>query len=96
MDLQFEVARAEFLHAAIDDDAAAVNEHEVREDVLNLFDLVGGEQDGAAAVEVVVQQRIVELFPIEDVETERWLIEHKELRVNGHDEREVELGHHAL
>ena len=47
-------------------DAAAVDEHDIGEDVLNLFHLMGGHHDGAAAIEVVVQQRIVELLAIQE------------------------------
>ena len=92
----FQVARLELLHAALEHDAAAVDEHEVGEDVLDLFDLVGRHHDGAAAIEVVVQQRVVELLAIEDVEAERRLVQHQQLRVDGHDQGEVQLGHHAL
>ena len=77
-------------------DAAAVDEHEIGEDVLDLFDLMCGHDDGAAAIEVVVQQRIVELLAIQNVEAKRGLVEHQQFRVNGHDQSEVQLGHHAL
>ncbi len=92
----FQIARLEFFHAAIEDDAAAVDEHEIGEDVLDLFHLMGRHDDGAAAIEVVVQQRIVELLAIQDVEAERRLVQHQQSRVNGHDQSEVQLGHHAL
>ena len=92
----FQIARLEFLHAAIEHDAAAVDEHDIGEDVLDLFDLMGRHHDGAAAIEVVVQQRIVELLAIQDVEAERRLVQHQQFRVDGHDQREVQLGHHAL
>ena len=52
--------------------------------------------DGAAVIEVIVQQRIVELFAIQDVETKRRLVEHEQLRVDRHDQREVQLRHHAF
>ena len=52
--------------------------------------------NGAGAIEVIVQQRIVELFPIQDVEAKRRLIQHEQLRVNRHDQSEVQLRHHAL
>ncbi len=73
----FEKARLEFFHAAIEYDAAAVDEHDIGEDVLQLFDLVRGNDDGAFPIEVVVQQGIVELLAIEDVETERRFVEHQ-------------------
>src|SRR5712671_3997031 len=69
---QFYVAGLEFFHAAVEDDATAIDEHDVGEDILNLFYLMGGYEDGAAAIEVVVEQRIVELLAIEDVEAEGW------------------------
>jgi hypothetical protein len=55
----------------------AVDEHQVGEDVLDLLNLMCRHHDGAAAIEVVVQQRIVELLAIEDVEAERRLIQHQ-------------------
>ena len=45
---------------------------------------------------IVVQQRIVELLAVQDVEAERGLVQQQELRVDGHHQREVQLGHHAL
>ena len=47
-------------------------------------------------IEVIVQQRIVELFAIENVETKRRLVQHQQFRVNRHDQREMQLGDHAL
>src|ERR1700687_3617253 len=55
MHRDFQKARLEFFHAAIKYDAAAIDEHDVGEDVLHLFDLVRGYDDGAMAIEVVVQ-----------------------------------------
>ena len=74
----FQVARLELLHAALEHDAAAVDEHDVGEDVLDLLDLMGRDEDGAAAVEVVVQQRVVELLAKQDVEAERRLVQHQQ------------------
>src|SRR6266702_953841 len=92
----FQITRLEFLHAAIEYDAAAVDEHDIGQDVLDLFNLMCGHDDGAAAIEVVVQQRIVELLAIKDVEAKRRLVQHQQFRVNGHDQSEVQLCHHAL
>src|SRR5258706_9142814 len=50
----FQKARLEFFHAAIKYDAAAIDEHDVGEDVLHLFDLMRGYDDGALAVEIIV------------------------------------------
>src|ERR1700751_4740494 len=71
MNHHFRVARLEFFHAAIQYDAAPIDEHDVGEDVLHFFDLMRGYDDGTFAIEVVVQQRIVKLFAIEDVQPER-------------------------
>src|SRR5437868_6300571 len=90
------VARVKLLHAAVEDDAATVDEHHVGEHVLYLFHLVGGHDDGAIALEVIVQQRIVELFTEEDVESKCGLVEHQQSRVDGHHDGEVELCHHPL
>src|SRR6266536_6035318 len=52
----FQIARLEFFHAAIEHDAAAVDEHQIGEDVLDVFNLMCRNYDGAAAIEVAVQQ----------------------------------------
>src|SRR5712692_8393098 len=80
---QFRIARLEFFHAAIEYDAAAVNEHDVGQDVLNFFHLMGGYHDGAASIEVVIQQRIVELLAIQNIQAKRRLVQHQQFRVNG-------------
>src|SRR5260221_12903834 len=72
-----QIARLEFLHAAIEYDAAAVNEHDIGQDVLNLFHLMGGHHDGAASIEVVIQQRIVELLAIQNIQAKRRLVQHQ-------------------
>ena len=92
----FQIARLDLFHAAVEHDPAAVDEHHVGEHVLDLFDLVGRHHDRAVAIEVVVQQRVVELLAVEDVEAERRLVQHQQSRVDRHDQREVQLGHHAL
>src|SRR2546421_10378276 len=92
----FQIARLEFFHAAIEHDVAAVDEHHIGENVLDLFNLMRRHDDGAAAIEVVVQQRIVELLAIQDVEAECRLVQHQQSCIDGHDQGEVQLGHHAL
>src|SRR4051812_2488701 len=90
------ITRFQILHAAIEDDAAAVDEHHISKHVLHFFHLVRGHDDGASAIEVVVQQGIVKLFAEEDVEAERGLVEHQQPRVDGHHNGEVQLRHHSL
>src|SRR5216683_384742 len=85
---QFQIARFEFLHAAIEYDATAIDEHDISQDVLNLFHLMGGHHDGAASIEVVIQQRIVELLAIQNIQAKRRLVQHQQFRVNGHDQSE--------
>src|SRR5881628_2433319 len=53
----FQIARLELFHAAIEDDPTMVDEHEIGKDVLHLFHLMCRHDDGAAAIEVVVEQR---------------------------------------
>jgi hypothetical protein len=45
---------------------------------------------------LLVQQRVVELLAIKDVEAESWLVQHQQLSVNGHDQRDVQLCHMPL
>ena len=89
-------ARLELVHPALQHDAAAVQDHQVGEDVLHLLHLVRGHHDGPAPVEVVAQQRVVELLPVQDVEPQRGLVQHQEPRVDRHHQRQVELRHHPL
>ena len=61
----FEVTRIEFFHAALEDDPAlTVDEHEVRQNVLDLFHLMRCHDNRATAIEVIVQQGVVKLFAI--------------------------------
>ena len=92
----FHVARLQFFHAAIEYDAAAIDEHHIGEDVLDLFHLMRRHHDGAVAIEVVVEQGIVELLAKQNVEAKRRLVQHQQFRVNGHDQGQVQLRHHAL
>src|SRR5579864_7127722 len=64
----FQIARLEFFYAAAEYYAATVDEHHVGKNVLDLIDLMRGDHDGAAAIEVVVQQRIVELLAKQDIQ----------------------------
>src|ERR1017187_7936776 len=50
----FQIARFEFFHAATENDATPVDEHQIGEDVLDLFHSMRRHHDGAAAIEVVV------------------------------------------
>src|SRR5205807_10365018 len=52
----FQIARLEFFHAAFEHDATAVDEHEIGQDVLDLFHLMSRHYDSTTAIEVVVQQ----------------------------------------
>src|ERR1700757_2687090 len=91
----FNIPRVEFFHAALEDDPATVDEHEVRQNVLDLFHLMRGHYDGAAAIEIVVKQRIVKLLPKQNVEAKCWLIEHEQARVDCHHDCEMELRYHS-
>jgi hypothetical protein len=50
------ITRVEFFHAALEDDPAAIDKHEIGKDVLDLLDLMRRYDDRAAMIEVVVQQ----------------------------------------
>src|SRR6516165_1190925 len=58
----FQVARFQFFHAATEYNFSAIYEHHISENVLDFFHLMGGHDDRAVAIEVVVQQGIVELL----------------------------------
>ena len=52
--------------------------------------------DRLVLVEVVFQQVLVELLAVEDVEAQRGLVEHQQLGVDRHHQRQVQLHDHAL
>src|SRR5262249_1352921 len=81
---------------ALEHNAAAIDEHQIGENVLHFFDLVRRNDDGAAAIEIVVQQRIVKLLPKQNVQAKRWLIEHEQARVHCHHDRKMQLRDHSL
>src|SRR5438552_4934744 len=54
IDHHFNVTRVEFFHAALQHDPATVDEHEVRQNVLNLFHLMCCHDNRATAIEVIV------------------------------------------
>src|SRR6266481_550363 len=77
----FDITRLEFFHCALENDAAVIDENEIGQDVLHFFNLMGRDDDRSAVIEIIVQQRIVELFSEQDIEPERRLIEHEQLGV---------------
>src|SRR5262249_41169419 len=95
-DSHFQITRLELFHAATEHDSPTVNEHQVRQDVLQLFHLMCRHHDRPGPVEVVVQQRIVKLLTKQNVEPKRRLVEHQQSRINGHHQRKMKLCHHAL
>src|SRR5690348_11097581 len=96
MDHHFEVARLEFFHAALKNDAAVIDENQIGQNVLDFFHLMGCHDDRAAVIEVIVQERIVELFSIQNVETERRFVEHEQFGINRHNQREMKLSDHSF
>ena len=59
----------QFFHAATENNAPAVNEDDIGQNLLDLVHLVCGHDNRATAIEVVAQQSIVELLAVEDIET---------------------------
>src|SRR5437879_13375052 len=92
----FHITRVEFFHAALQRDPTPVDEHEIGKDILDLLDLVRRYDDCAAVIEVIVQQRIVELFEIKDVQSKRRIVQHQQFRVNAHNQPEMQLSHHSF
>src|SRR5207253_8051478 len=66
MNHHFDIAGLEIFHAAFQNKPAAIDEDEIGQDILDFFDLMRRDNDGATAVEVIVEQRIVELFRSEE------------------------------
>ena len=92
----FDVARIELFHAALQHDPAAIDKHQIGEHVLHLLHLMGGHHDGAAAIEIIVQQGIVKLFAIKDVQAKCRLIEHEQAGIDRHHDRQMQLRHHSF
>ena len=59
----------------VDDDATLVDDEDVLEQVAHLVDQVGGEDDGARVLGVVLEQPVVEDVPGDRVEAEVGLVE---------------------
>ena len=96
MHYHFQISRLEIVHAAIEYDASAIDEHDVGQHVLHLFHLMSRHQDRAAAIEIIIQQGIIKLLAIQDVQPKGWLVQHQQFRVDRHHQREMQLRHHAL
>jgi len=84
------------VHAGIKHNATIVDEHDVREQILDFFDLMSCDQDRALFVEIVFQQIAVEVLAEDDVETQRRFVKYQQLCVNRGDDRKVQLRDHAL
>src|SRR5262245_28146453 len=52
----FEVTRVEFFHAALEYDPAAVDKHQIRQNILDLFHLMSCHDDRATPIEIIVKQ----------------------------------------
>src|SRR4029079_2459306 len=76
--------------------APVIDENDVRQEILDLFDLVGRDENRALLVEIIVQQRVVELPPVEQIEPEGRLIQHQQARIDRKSQRQVQLRDHAL
>src|SRR5262249_13148803 len=96
VDSKLQVSVRQALHGALQYNMAAIDEDDVRQKVLDLLDLMGRENDGALPVEIIIQQRVIELPPEQQVEAERRLIQHQQPRIDRQDEGEMQLGHHAF
>src|SRR5262249_17161665 len=92
----FQIPRLHLFHTAVEDDAAAIDEHDVGKNMLDLVHMMRCHYDGAIAVEIIVQQGIVELLAIQDVQTECRLVQHQQSRINCHHQSEMQLRHHTL
>src|SRR5258708_18479778 len=75
---------------------ARVDENHIGQEILDLLDLVGRENDRTLLVEVIIQQGVIELPPEQQVEAESGLIEYQQTRIDRQDEGEMQLGDHAF
>src|SRR5882672_2713309 len=92
----FRIPCCKLVHTAAQNNFSRANEHQVRQHVLNLFHLMRRHHNRPAPVEIIVQQRIVKLLPVQNVQPQRRLIQHQQSRVNRHHHRQVQLRHHPF
>ncbi len=62
----------------------------------DLLHLMGADDDALVTIVVVVQQSIIELLAVEDIQTQGGFIQHQQVHVDGHNERQVQLSYHPL
>ena len=62
----------------------------------DLIDLVGGDDDGAGAIEIVVEERVVKLLTKKYVKPERRFVEYQQARFDRLHNRRLQLSDHTL
>ena len=80
------------LGVGVEQDPAVVDEQHVLEQVADLLDQVGGEDDGPRVLGVVGEQPVVEELPGDGVQPEVRLVEQGERRPGGQPEDDADRG----
>src|SRR5690625_2540166 len=92
----FAVAFLNGIHGYVEHQSTVFDEHQVGQNVLDLLDLVGGDDNGAPFVEILIEQVGVEALAKQDVQAQSGFVQNQKLRVNGHDQRQMERANHAI
>ena len=79
----------QLIDSRVENDASMVDQQHIGQQVFDLLDLVGSDEDRRLVIEVVVEQGFVKGTTVQQVQTKRRLIEHQQARIDSHDQREV-------
>ena len=86
----------QLLGVLLEEDLAAVEDDDLLHHVGGLLYNVGGEDEGAPRLGVLLEQKLVKLLPRHHVETRHRLIQEGELGLAGHGHQDGHHGEHAL
>ena len=81
---------------ASQDHSSVVEKHEVGQHVLQLVDVMRRHYHGVVALGEALEEHLVESMPVQRIQTERRLVEHHQLRVDTHRQRQLELRDHPF
>ena len=84
------------VYGRIEHDLAVADEKHIGQQILDLFNLMGRDENGALMIEIVVQQGFVETSSIQEIETQCRLVQDQQLGIDRHDQRQMELCDHAF
>ena len=84
------------IHRAIKHNPASVDKQQMGQQGFDFLNLVGTDDDAGFIVKVVVEQTFVKCLSKKDIQAQCRFIEHEQIDFDRHDQRQVQLGHHAF